>query len=51
MFPFEGMPDEDLVAAGRFLHIPVLDHVIIPAKHIYSFADEGLLWTLPFELN
>jgi DNA repair protein RadC len=34
---------KDLVAAGKFLHIPVLDHIIITSETYYSFADEGLL--------
>ncbi len=29
--------------AGRFLEIPVLDHLIICGKHYLSFADEGML--------
>lgn len=33
----------DLVAAGKFLHIPVLDHIIVTSESYYSFADEGLL--------
>lgn len=34
---------KDMVAAGKFLHIPVLDHIIITNETYYSFADEGLL--------
>lgn len=34
---------KDMVAAGKFLHIPVLDHVIMTSEAYYSFADEGLL--------
>jgi len=34
---------KDLKAAGKFLHIPVLDHIIITSESYYSFADEGLL--------
>ena len=34
---------KDMVAAGKFLHIPVLDHVIMTSETYYSFADEGLL--------
>lgn len=34
---------KDMVAAGKFLHIPVLDHIIITSETYYSFADEGLL--------
>lgn len=33
----------DLRAAGKFLHIPVLDHIIVTSESYYSFADEGLL--------
>ncbi len=32
-----------MVAAGKFLHISVLDHVIMTSEAYYSFADEGLL--------
>jgi len=32
-----------LKEAGNFLHIPVLDHIIITSEAYYSFADEGLL--------
>ncbi len=34
---------KDLKAAGKFLHIPVLDHIIVTSEAYYSFADEGLL--------
>jgi DNA repair protein RadC len=34
---------KDLKAAGKFLHIPVLDHIIMTSESYYSFADEGLL--------
>lgn len=34
---------KDLKDAGKFLHIPVLDHIIITSEAYYSFADEGLL--------
>lgn len=34
---------KDLKDAGKFLHIPVLDHIIITSESYYSFADEGLL--------
>ena len=34
---------KDMVSAGKFLHIPVLDHVIITSEAYFSFADEGLL--------
>jgi len=29
--------------AGKFLDLPVLDHLIITAEAFYSFADEGVL--------
>jgi DNA repair protein RadC len=32
-----------LVEAGKFLDLPVLDHVILTQESHYSFADEGLL--------
>lgn len=32
-----------LVAGGKTLEIPLLDHVIVSAKGYYSFADEGML--------
>lgn len=39
--------DRDLTnkikAAGKFLDITLMDHLIITQKHYYSFADEGLL--------
>ncbi len=39
--------DKELTAklreAGRWLEIPVLDHVIVAEKHYFSFADEGIL--------
>lgn len=34
---------KDLRDAGKFLHIPVLDHIIMTSEGYYSFADEGLL--------
>jgi DNA repair protein RadC len=34
---------KDMVAAGKFLHIGILDHVIVTSEGYYSFADEGLL--------
>jgi DNA repair protein RadC len=34
---------KDLKAAGKFLHIPLLDHIIMTSEGYYSFADEGLL--------
>ena len=32
-----------LKEAGKFLDLPVLDHVILTQDSYYSFADEGLL--------
>jgi DNA repair protein RadC len=32
-----------LVEAGKFLDLPILDHVIITTDGYYSFADEGLI--------
>jgi DNA repair protein RadC len=32
-----------LKEGGKFLHIPLLDHVIVTSESYYSFADEGLL--------
>jgi DNA repair protein RadC len=32
-----------LKAAGKFLDIQVLDHLIISADGFYSFADEGMM--------
>lgn len=29
--------------AGKFLDLPVLDHIILTQENYYSFADEGLL--------
>jgi DNA repair protein RadC len=29
--------------AGRFLELPVIDHLIVTSEGYYSFADEGLL--------
>lgn len=34
---------ENMRQAGRFLDLPVLDHVIIAQDRYHSFADEGLL--------
>lgn len=33
----------DLKNAGKFLHIPLLDHIIVTSESYYSFADQGLL--------
>jgi len=34
---------EKMVAVGKFLGIPVVDHVIITEKAYYSFLDKGIL--------
>lgn len=34
---------QKIVAAGKFLDIAVVDHIIISQERYYSFADEGLL--------
>src|SRR5690606_5724299 len=32
-----------LIDGGKFLEIPVLDHIIVTSEGYYSFADEGVL--------
>lgn len=32
-----------LVAGGKLLEIPILDHLIITSEKYFSFADEGLM--------
>lgn len=32
-----------LVEAGKFLDLPVLDHIIVTSEGYFSFADEGKL--------
>lgn len=32
-----------LIAAGKFLDIKILDHIIITSGSYYSFADEGIM--------
>lgn len=34
---------EKLVAIGKFINVPVIDHLIVTEKSYFSFADEGLL--------
>jgi DNA repair protein RadC len=34
---------KQLVEAGNFLDLPVLDHIIVTSEGYYSFADEGKL--------
>ncbi len=29
--------------AGKFMEIPILDHLIITSESYFSFADEGML--------
>jgi len=33
----------NLIEAGKFLDLPVLDHIIVAGRQYVSFADEGLL--------
>ncbi len=44
---FPSDSDKDItrkcVDAGKFLDLPILDHVIIAQESFYSFADEGLI--------
>lgn len=48
-----------LIQAGKLIHTPVLDHVIITENSYYSFKDSGLLdrlansnkYVLPYELE
>jgi DNA repair protein RadC len=32
-----------MVECGKFLDLPVLDHLILTSEGFYSFADEGLI--------
>jgi DNA repair protein RadC len=34
---------DNLIQAGRIMHVPVLDHLIISERSYYSFKDNGLL--------
>jgi DNA repair protein RadC len=34
---------KNLKEAGKFMEIPVLDHIIVSDNHYFSFADEGLI--------
>ena len=34
---------QKLKEGGKFLEIPVLDHIIVTSEGYYSFADEGVL--------
>ncbi len=34
---------QDLVAAGKVLHLPLLDHLIVSRRGYYSFADNDML--------
>ena len=34
---------KNLVEAGKFLDLPVLDHIIIAGKNFSSFSDSGLI--------
>ncbi len=33
----------DCISAGKFLRLPVLDHIIFTREGFYSFADDGLI--------
>lgn len=33
-----------IVSAGKFLDLPLLDHLIVTSESYYSFADEGCLY-------
>ena len=33
----------DCIAAGRFLRLPILDHIIFTREGYYSFSDNGLI--------
>jgi DNA repair protein RadC len=30
--------------AGRFLELPVLDHIIVKKRGFYSFSEEGMMY-------
>ena len=34
---------KNLVEAGKFLDLPVLDHIVIAGKNFSSFSDSGLI--------
>ncbi|MFN6946905.1 MAG: JAB domain-containing protein [Cytophagaceae bacterium] len=34
---------DKMVAIGKFVNVPVIDHLIITKKDFYSFIDSGLL--------
>tara|TARA_R110000868_G_scaffold66001_2_gene196934 strand:- start:1172 stop:1558 length:387 start_codon:yes stop_codon:yes gene_type:complete len=40
-----------LIQVGKFVDIPVLDHMIISNRHFYSFADIGVLSELEMSLK
>ena len=40
-----------LIQVGKFVNIPVLDHMIISDKAYYSFADSGILSKLEMSLK
>ena len=42
---------DHLYQVGKFLNVPVLDHMIISGKGFYSFADSGLLEELSLSLK
>jgi DNA repair protein RadC len=42
---------DHLIQVGKFVNIPVLDHMIISDKDFYSFADSGVLSKLEMSLK
>ncbi len=42
---------DHLIQVGKFVNIPVLDHMIISDKEYYSFADSGVLAELEMSLK
>tara|TARA_R110002111_G_scaffold146223_3_gene212874 strand:+ start:1380 stop:1805 length:426 start_codon:yes stop_codon:yes gene_type:complete len=42
---------DHLHQVGKFLNVPMLDHMIISNKDFYSFADSGLLQELSMSLK
>ncbi len=39
----DNMVTRKCVEVGRFLELPVLDHIIVTKERYYSFADEGMI--------
>jgi DNA repair protein RadC len=46
---------EKMLAIGKFINVPVIDHLIITETSFYSFADEGLIDSItkssPYDLT